>query len=428
MGRSCAAFQPKTQKSRSDPSHPQSIPIQKNKARRIPAKGQEQFNGPERFFAMASRDPDMCAYGPEHVHQALKMYAVEELMIANNGSPGGLDTHAWATLAANHKVPVISIVERDSLAGKRFCNGVGVGALLWRQMEFTTDSPMWSHAKCTANSHNDAFCLETGTEDLPPQTVPEPPLSRFASDQSLLLGCPHEDFFLWLRRALLDEVDACTASAFWDGVYVILTDDLSCEWELQEALVNAQDVLAAEAPKCSLELCDAWCATHLDQDMILQPCFMDQDMAAESTCTADLSGPGADHVEGHDTAAVCPRSDVSDDNVSETSAEDSAALVTTALVGDGSYASQIIPQAHVAPGHAGAPHAEVGSAGHGCVMEVEAHAAGALALIMLVGKHLTIDFLSQACIWALAYLRFGRQMQFAPTRPLPPPEPPPSLC
>jgi hypothetical protein len=356
------------------------------------------------------------------------MYAVEELMIANDGCPGGLDTHAWTILAANHKVPVISIVEKDSPAGKRFCNGVGVGALLLRQIEFTIDSPTWTHANGTVPSHHDAFYLGTENEDLLQQTVPEPPPSRIVSDQSLLLNCPHQEFFLWLRRALHDEVDACTASAFWDGVYVILTDDLSCEWELQEALVNAQYILAAEAPKCSLELCDVWCATHLDQELTLQPCFMERDAANESTRIAALAELDADHVEEHGTAAVDSRSVVSGDDMSATSAERSVASVTSVVFSDGSYASQITPKAVVAPGHEDAQHAEASSAGHSCEVEVESSAAGALAPSMLVCKHLTIEVFPRACFWALACLRFARQMQLAPTRPLPPPEPPPSMC
>jgi len=144
MKRARAAFCSQVPKSlpACGPSHSLSNVTSTSKARWAARKGQQQLSDPERFFSTASKDPDLCAYGPEHVHQALQMYAVDELMVAETGRPGGLDIIGWTALAANHKVPVINVVRKDSSAGKRFCTGVGIGGLLRRPMEFVVDSPV----------------------------------------------------------------------------------------------------------------------------------------------------------------------------------------------------------------------------------------------------------------------------------------------
>jgi hypothetical protein len=224
----------------------------------------------------------LCAYGAEHLQQALQMYAVAEMLLAENSTHGGLDMSAWAELAANHKVAVVNVIKRDSVMGKRFCDGVGVGAVLWRKMEISLDSPTSSDEYASSSSYesDDAFGLAIDEDQLLPPPVAEVQIPRHHINESSSLQGAHAEFFAWLRRALHEEVDAATASALLDGVYVVLKDDFSGECEMQEALASAEEILS-EAPDCARDLRSIWCATHIDQDLALDQCWQEQTVATK---------------------------------------------------------------------------------------------------------------------------------------------------
>lgn len=372
-------------------------------------KGQEQLSDSERFFSTARRDPDLCAYGPEHVHQALQMYAVEELMVSETGRPGDLDILAWTALAANHKVPIINIVKQDSSAGKRFCNGVGVGGLLRRPMEFVMDSPVCINV---TTALPDAFCLQVESGNLQKPPITELPLllSSTSSFTSLCLPQqdPHCEFFEWLWHALSKEADAATAMCLFDGVYVILTDDFLGEYEFQEALASACDILAAEAPQCALEVSNVWCATHLDQDLTIHACFPDQHEAiSEAVCpraVAEVDTGKPEYVEQGSSAAFSQ-----------------CCVVAAHISACGDH--------HSAPMLAAPAHSQLTqTASHGyrgtVAVAVPPHMATLLAIDALGRGFLQISFLLHLCERSLVHMAACYTVALA----RPPPEPPPQVA
>jgi hypothetical protein len=200
------------------------------------------------------------------------MYAVEELLVAEKVSVGGIDIFGWSELATSHKVPEVHVVKKDCSSGRRFCEGVRVGALLRRPLDFDMDSPLYQ------NTCKNEYALPLSSfgfgEDSCDccSTLEELPLVRDPADQLLASDSPHDEFFLWLRVALSAEVDSASALSLFDGVFVILMETMSDACSMEEAILNAQEILISEAPKCASEIASIWCATHLDQDLVIHPC------------------------------------------------------------------------------------------------------------------------------------------------------------
>jgi len=205
---------------------------------------------------------------------ALDLYAVDELLVAAEGKPGGLDAASWEEIAAERKAARLHRVPTNSSAGRRFCSSVQVAALLGRPVDPSEEpSPMAKYAPTLHAFAGVAAAIDSGVvQGIDSNEHPIQPRSRSAADMTVetdsasgseVRNISRDAFFTWLRRSLCLEMadDVSGAIALFDCVQVILADGMGQEL-LQEALENAVTVIAQDAPICAAELQTRWWAAQ----------------------------------------------------------------------------------------------------------------------------------------------------------------------
>lgn len=223
----------------------------------------------ERFFQAVKRDAAWCCYGLESTLRALELYAVDELLVAEDlESSDVVAWHSrWETLAAEHKVARLHYISASTPQGRNFCRSVCVAGLLGHRIDFMDDLSPISPIRIEKQSNN-RFLATEAAEVLP---IGEPKLARAVSNLPHRGSDPHsayDAFFTWLQRALRSELseDEMSALALFDCVHVIMSGAPNEEDDtgsMKEALEDAVGVLILDAPTCAEELQFRWWAAHL---------------------------------------------------------------------------------------------------------------------------------------------------------------------
>eukprot|EP00747_Dinoflagellata_sp_TGD_P187511 gnl/TRDRNA2_/TRDRNA2_45221_c0_seq1.p1 gnl/TRDRNA2_/TRDRNA2_45221_c0~~gnl/TRDRNA2_/TRDRNA2_45221_c0_seq1.p1 ORF type:complete len:403 (-),score=70.97 gnl/TRDRNA2_/TRDRNA2_45221_c0_seq1:495-1583(-) len=230
----------------------------------------------QRLFETMHMDPDLCCYGVDSTIRALELFIVDELIVMEQGSPGGLTLTSWAALAAEHKVACVHAVSMETPNGKKFCQNFHIAGILSQRMESWRDSPTHSYSPDVACASNmgqswlEGACMSPrGKASIPVQVLqPAVQDSSQAHTAAVQLQEPENAmgaFLQWLKHAVTEELaeDLTSALALCDCVEVVC----SCTEEefLHEALDNAVALLADEAPTCAAELRVRWHAASLAQ-------------------------------------------------------------------------------------------------------------------------------------------------------------------
>lgn len=226
----------------------------------------------DRFLRALQKNSSRCCYGAEATRQALEFYSVDELLVSAHGSPGGLSTEEWTSLALKHRAVLVHVVYQETSAGKRFCAGFGVGAILGRCLK--DDPEEFNYDAYTDVRQREPIAQEDSLSTVDLVSMNLPPVSR--SDQHAImpnslpnLSRADASFFAWLASALMEQFqdDSSWAMALLDGAYVILTgsgsnNDKNSLQEIEERLDNAESILQHCAPSCAANLRAQWYAVH----------------------------------------------------------------------------------------------------------------------------------------------------------------------
>lgn len=220
----------------------------------------------ERFFDAVKGRPDYCCTGHSHVLEALRLYSVTELMVsvdarapptpaaADNGFSGRSSAAGWQAWAEQHKAK-LQIVQPDTSLGKKFCEGVVVGALLSRVIdEDLMDSMMEPYEYDMVNLQRSAAVSPSARREeqrschnCPPKTQPIPKVP----------SSPREEFFLWLRASLDAELDnECSVEGLLACTEVLVQsaeENMQDVEEVASALMSAEEVLRDEGALRSAE-------------------------------------------------------------------------------------------------------------------------------------------------------------------------------
>lgn len=204
-----------------------------------------------------------CCYGEAQTEAALKLGAVEELLVARDLGASSKD---WRTLASASGARIWEILPR-SQAAVQFCQSFAIGACLrWPVRESLLDedgAPVAEDAAAVFETHSKATCTtqcgaacaanSTGTlVDALGEANGEVDAAPSAVDAE-----PRAEVLSWLGEQLRQEFDDSAAEALSICVEVILLDE---ETPVQEALAQATGVLADQGAPRELweDLCSRW--------------------------------------------------------------------------------------------------------------------------------------------------------------------------
>jgi len=236
----------------------------------------------QRFLAhtvMSGSEEVRCCYGESQTRVALKLGAVEELLIAK-GFDAATD---WKTLATASGASIWEISPRSETA-VQFCQSFAIGAclrwpvcanLLDESEEFTADEEPVCHGAASED------------ESLDPELPCAPRMARCAAacvapsagaadgeyqetsgHVASILSAVKVETLAWLGKELCQTFDSSIAEALSMCVEVILLDE---ETPVEEALFQAASVLADEGVprELSESLCSRWRAAC--SAMLLSP-------------------------------------------------------------------------------------------------------------------------------------------------------------
>lgn len=265
----------------------------------------------ERFEEVLARDPSLCCYGIQETLAALEFYAVDELLIAEDGLPMHVGPAKWKQLAMDHKVARLHQISRNTSEGRRFCKGYRVAGILSRPLlSFGESSPAWnssSPANVGHSTFSNAFGMaaEAFATYEPPSATDAMAATAAVSTaaDAAAAAAAHSTargaFFAWLEGALHSELahDEASALALLDCVHMILAprdDDVGMTSDAShEGLEDAVEVLSAEAPATASELVARWCAAHLAESELERAAVAGQHGAELELLVAGTSWPSS---------------------------------------------------------------------------------------------------------------------------------------
>lgn len=231
----------------------------------------------QRFLALtvtSGSEEVLCCYGESQTRAALKLGAVEELLIAKDLDASSTD---WKTLASASGASIWEISPRSE-AAVQFCQSFAIGAclrwpvcasLLDEDGAFTTEGePVCRGAasedaglgpELPCDSPRMAHCAGACAAPLAGAAAGEheEATGHVASIPSVVKVEPHGEVLAWLGKELCQTFDSSTAEALSMCVEVILLDE---ETPVEEALFQATSVLADEGVprELSESLCSRW--------------------------------------------------------------------------------------------------------------------------------------------------------------------------
>lgn len=230
-----------------------------------------------RFFeltVMSESEEVRCCYGEAQTRAALKLGAVEELLISNDLDASSKD---WKALASASGASVWEISPRSEVA-VQFCRSFAIGA----RLRWPVFARLLDEEEASASEDVPA-CLSAAAEDATsgfelPWGYPCPvqwaapcaaPSTRAAAEEhagaagqaasipSAVKAEAHAEVLAWLGNELVQCLDPSAAEALLMCVEVILLDEGT---PVEETLFQATSVFADEGlpPDLSESLCSRW--------------------------------------------------------------------------------------------------------------------------------------------------------------------------
>jgi len=248
-----------------------------------------------RFFEltiMPDVEASRCCYGAVQVLAAIKMGAVDELLIASDYKGQERTVEDWKSLAATHGATVVEIMPRSGQS-VRFCQSFGIGGILrWALDPGLLDDEVADHtevpdavlpdsqlrpgpslpepfapiADMDTTELPDAVLLDSKASQEsggsgPGAFLPEPcaPIAEMDTNSVSTADCSNgssqtcakDEFFSWLRAEMDTVLDPTASEALCICVDVILTDETT---STEEALSQAVAVLLEEGVSIGLGL------------------------------------------------------------------------------------------------------------------------------------------------------------------------------